>query len=304
MNQNPAYLALSHDELLARVCKADAALEACSLCPRRCGVSRKRGELGFCGIAASGHVASWGPHFGEERPLVGRFGSGTIFFSGCNLGCIFCQNWTISHGREGTVMSDAQLAKSMLDVQTMGCHNINLVTPTHQVPAILRALALAIRGGLTIPIVYNCGGYESQDTLLLLDGIVDIYMPDIKFMDSEYARRFAGAEDYPEVIRHAVRELHRQTGDLSLDSHGIARRGLLVRHLVMPGDISGTGEAMRFLSDELSVNTYVNIMDQYHPCFKARDFPEINRRITASEYKNAVRLAMQAGLRRLDGETA
>lgn len=303
MHQDPVYLALPDDELLALACKADAVLEACSLCPRRCGVNRKKGELGFCGIASEAHVASWGPHFGEERPLVGRFGSGTVFFSGCNLGCIFCQNWTISHGREGTFVSDAQLAQSMLDIQAMGCHNINLVTPTHQVPAILRALVLAIRGGLIIPIVYNCGGYESPDTLRLLEGIVDIYMPDIKFMDNEYARRYTDAEDYPVVVRHAVREMHRQTGDLSIDCHGIARRGLLVRHLVMPDNISGTGEAMRFLAEELSVNTYVNIMDQYHPCYKARDFSEINRRITASEYKNAVRLAMQAGLRRIDGET-
>lgn len=303
MHSDPAYLSLSPDELEDRARRADALMEACTLCPRNCGVNRRKNELGFCGISDAARVASWSPHFGEERPLVGRFGSGTIFLSGCNLGCVFCQNWTISHGREGSVLTDAQFAKAMLDIQAIGCHNINLVTPSHQVPAILRALVLAIRGGLRIPVVYNCGGYESIETLRLLEGIVDIYMPDIKFMDPANAGRYASAQDYPQTVKASLREMHRQVGDLTIDSRGIAVRGLLVRHLVMPDDIAGTGEALHFLAEEISIDTYVNIMDQYHPCHKAHTFPELNRRVTPAEYRSAVRLAIQAGLRRIDGET-
>jgi putative pyruvate formate lyase activating enzyme len=302
MERISSYLALSPDELFARARKADDLLLSCSLCPRTCGVNRKLGETGFCGIGGDAHVASWGPHFGEERPLVGRFGSGTIFFSGCNIGCIFCQNWTISHGREGSRLSDNQLAGVMLELQTMGCHNINLVTPTHQVPAILRALVRAVEPGLHLPLVYNCGGYESPATLGLLDGIVDIYMPDLKFMGNAQAELYAGAPDYPDVARAAVLEMHRQVGDLIIDNSGIARHGLLVRHLVMPDDIAGSSEAFSFIADELSPETYVNIMDQYHPCFRASEFPELNRRITAAEYRRAVQLAKHAGLKRIDGE--
>ncbi|HSW62470.1 MAG TPA: radical SAM protein [Dissulfurispiraceae bacterium] len=299
----PAYLCLPPDELQARAGIADAKLESCTLCPRKCGVNRKKKEIGFCGIADAAKASSWGPHFGEERLLVGRFGSGTVFLSGCNLGCIFCQNWSISHDREGKTLTDRQLAGVMLDLQAVGCHNINLVTPTHQTAAILRALVLAVDGGLTLPLVYNCGGYESIETLQLLDGVVDIYMPDVKFMDPAHAARYARAGDYPAVVRTALLEMHRQVGDMRIDSSGIARRGLLVRHLVMPGGIAGTEAVMRFLADEISVDTYVNVMDQYHPCHKACDFPEISRRVTPAEYKNAVRLAMQAGLSRIDGET-
>lgn len=302
MERISSYLALSPDELFARARKADDLLLSCSLCPRTCGINRKQDETGFCGIGSAAHVASWGPHFGEERPLVGRFGSGTIFFSGCNLGCIFCQNWSISHGREGSCLSDNQLAGVMLELQTMGCHNINLVTPTHQVPAILRALVLAVGRGLHLPLVYNCGGYESLATLHLLDGIVDIYMPDLKFMDGARAERYAEAPDYPDIARAALVEMHRQVGDLLIDSSGIARHGLLVRHLVMPDDIAGSSEAFRFIAGKLSPDTYVNIMDQYHPCYRASGFPELNRRITATEYRSAVQFAKSAGLRRIDGD--
>lgn len=303
MHHVPAYRSLPLSELQARAGAADAKLEACSLCPRACGVNRKKKEVGFCGVADAAKAASWGPHFGEERPLVGRFGSGTIFLSGCNLGCIFCQNWSISHEREGKTLTDRQLAKVMLDIQAMGCHTINFVTPTHQTAAILRALVLAVDGGLTLPLVYNCGGYESIETLRLLDGVVDIYMPDVKFMDSAHAARYAQAGDYPAVVRTALLEMHRQVGDLRIDGAGIALRGLLVRHLVMPGEIAGTEAAMLFLAEKISVDTYVNVMDQYHPCHKAYDFPELTRRISPAEYKHAVRLAMQAGLSRIDGET-
>jgi len=302
LNHIPAYLVLSSDELKYRADRADAFLNACALCPRACGVNRKNGGSGFCGIGAAASVASWGPHFGEERPLVGRFGSGTIFFSGCNLGCIFCQNWTISHGREGTILTDDRLARIMLELQTAGCHNINLVTPTHQIPAILRALVHAVEKGVILPIVYNCGGYESLETLRLLDGIVDIYLPDLKFMDGAHAKRYAEASDYPDVARAALLEMHRQVGDLVLDSSGIARHGLLVRHLVMPDDIAGSSEALRFIAGELSPDTYVNIMDQYHPCYRASEFSELNRRITPGEYRNALHLAKSAGLRRIDSD--
>ncbi len=293
---------LSSDELKYRADRADAFLNACSLCPRTCGVNRKNGESGFCGIGAAASVASWGPHFGEERPLVGRFGSGTIFFSGCNLGCIFCQNWTISHGREGTILTDDRLARIMLELQTAGCHNINLVTPTHQIPAILRALVRAVEKGLILPIVYNCGGYESLETLRLLDGIVDIYMPDLKFMDGAHAKRYAEASDYPDVARAALLEMHRQVGDLVMESSGVAQHGLLVRHLLMPDDIAGSSEALRFIAGELSPDTYVNVMDQYHPCYRAAEFPELNRRITPGEYRYALQLAKGAGLRRIDSD--
>ncbi|MBI5639471.1 MAG: radical SAM protein [Nitrospirae bacterium] len=299
----PAYLSLAKGEFNERISRAEDILSNCFLCPRQCGADRTAGETGYCRTGELPFVSSWGPHFGEERPLVGIHGSGTIFFGNCNLGCLFCQNYSISHLGEGEEISHAELAGIMLDLHKKGCHNINLVTPTHQVPAILRAVKIASDGGLSIPLVYNCGGYESMETLKILEGIVDIYMPDFKYSDRQYSAQFSDAGDYPEVARLAIKEMHRQVGDLVMDSRGIAERGLLVRHLVLPEDRAGTAEVVRFIAEEISVNTYINIMDQYHPCFKAYEHPPLDRRITRGEYNAAIELALKAGLKRIDGVT-
>jgi putative pyruvate formate lyase activating enzyme len=298
------YRTTTRDALWEKVNRAEAILKSCTLCPRKCGIDRTAGEVGFCRTADKPFVASWGPHFGEERPLVGRFGSGTIFFSRCNLGCVFCQNWTISHHGEGDEVSFERLAKVMLGLQNSGCHNINLVTPTHQMPMALRAIALAAETGLFIPIVYNCGGYESIEALKILEGVIDIYMPDFKFADPSVGLRLAKAADYPEVAKAAIREMHRQVGDLVIDDKRVAHHGLLVRHLVLPGGLAGTAEVMRFIADEISRETYVNIMDQYRPCYQASGHPLLDRRITEKEYEEAVKAAFRAGLTRIDGVTA
>ncbi|HXX80290.1 MAG TPA: radical SAM protein [Thermodesulfovibrionales bacterium] len=303
MTSGASYLALSSAKFEERVERAWEMLRRCALCPRECGVDRTAGELGFCNAGTTSIVSSWGSHFGEEKPLVGRFGSGTIFFSRCNLGCVFCQNWTISHLGEGKEISFEKLARIMRELQDSGCHNINLVTPTHQMPMILRALALAKNEGLNIPIVYNCGGYESVNALRILDGIVDIYMPDFKYSDPKIALKYSKATNYPESAKAAIREMHAQVGDLKTDERGIAIRGLLVRHLVLPGNAAGTKEVVRFIAEEISRDTYINIMNQYHPCYKASEHPSLDRRITADEYDAAVKTARDAGLRRIDGAT-
>ncbi len=245
-------------------------------------------------------ISSYFPHFGEETPLVGRYGSGTIFISYCNLLCIYCQNYEISHLGEGREVSLEEFAQMMLSLQYVGCHNINIVTPTHVVPQILAALEIAIEGGLNIPLVYNTSGYEKVETLRLLDGIVDIYMPDFKYWDSQVAKKYSHAPDYPEVARKALKEMHRQVGNLKLNSNGIAEKGLLVRHLVLPHGLAGTKEIMEFIANEISPNTYVNIMPQYRPCGKAYQDSLINRPITMTEYREAIRIALKAGLTRLD----
>jgi putative pyruvate formate lyase activating enzyme len=272
----------------------------CRLCPRQCDVDRLANEKGICRTGRAAGVSSYTPHFGEEDPLSGTNGSGTIFMTHCNLLCVFCQNWEVSHLGEGTETDSKELAGMMLYLQRRGCHNINFVTPSHVVPQILEALPAAIDAGLNIPLVYNTGGYDSVETLELLEGIFDIYMPDFKFWDPEPARKYLKAADYPEKARDAVREMHRQVGDLILDSRGIAQRGLLLRHLVMPGETAGTGEIMRFIAREVSPDTYVNIMDQYHPCGDALRYPPLDRCITDDEYENAVRTAREAGITRLD----
>ncbi|MEW6052975.1 MAG: radical SAM protein [Nitrospirota bacterium] len=299
----PSYLRLPAGSLSDKVREAEEILKDCSLCPRQCRVDRTSGGRGFCKTGAQPFISSYGPHFGEEKPLVGKFGSGTIFMGNCNLGCIFCQNYSISHLGEGTGISFEKLAGIMLSLQKQGCHNINLVTPTHQMPMMLRGIMIASEKGLSIPIVYNCGGYESLHALRILDGVVDIYMPDFKYFDPAMASKYSDAEDYPETVMAAVREMHRQVGDLLIDDKGIAVKGLLVRHLVLPEGIAGTAGVVQFLADEISQNTYINIMDQYHPCYKAFDNPPLNRRITAKEYTDAVNLAIKAGLRRIDGIT-
>ncbi|MEW6602805.1 MAG: radical SAM protein [Nitrospirota bacterium] len=296
-----SYLKLSRKELKEKVLRAETILKSCTLCPRACKVDRTSGDKGFCKTGDRPLVSSFNPHFGEEAPLVGSRGSGTIFFSRCNLGCLFCQNWTISHLGEGKEISFDALADIMIVLQNeYGCHNINFVTPTHQVPMILRSLEIAIDNGLKVPLVYNCGGYEALETLKILDGIIDIYMPDFKYADPEPARMYSKAEDYPETAKAAIREMHRQVGDLVINERGIALRGLLVRHLVLPEGLAGTEEVARFLAEEISPNTYTNIMAQYYPCYKAAGHPPLDRRITNSEFRKAVMAARKAGLKRLD----
>ncbi len=282
------------------IARAALWMKKCTLCPRLCAVDRMAGETGFCRTGRRAVVASYGPHYGEERPLVGTKGSGTIFFSHCNLFCVFCQNYDISHGGQGTPAEPSDIAEIMLALQRHGCHNINFVTPSHVIHPILEALAIAVEKGLRIPLVYNCGGYERVSALKLLDGIVDIYMPDFKFWDAEAARELCDAPDYPERARAGIREMHRQVGDLVLDGGGVAQRGLLVRHLVMPNGLAGTPEIARFLAEEISPGTYVNVMDQYHPCAAASGNRAINRRITAEEFQGALDAALKAGLTRLD----
>lgn len=276
-------------------------LLSCDICPRKCKVNRIEGEKGYCKTGVKAMVSSFGPHFGEESPLVGYSGSGTIFFTNCNLGCLFCQNYDISHLGYGEETDEKDLALIMLKLKKMGCHNINFVTPTHVIPQIIKALSFAIEGGLDLPLVYNTGGYDSVETLRLLKGIFDIYMPDFKYSDPKVAKKYSNAEDYPEVVKKALKEMHNQVGDLVLDEKGIAKRGLLIRHLVLPENLAGTKDAMQFISEELSPNSYVNVMEQYRPEFKAKNFSVLNRRITKDEYLSAIRLAKDARLRRLDG---
>jgi putative pyruvate formate lyase activating enzyme len=270
------------------------------LCPRHCGVNRLAGENGKCRITRQAVISSYGPHFGEESPLVGRHGSGTIFFTYCNLRCAFCQNYAISQLGEGWAVDKEELAKMMLSLQAKGCHNINLVSPTHVVPYILEALELAVGMGLYLPLVYNSGGYDSVETLELLDGIIDIYMPDMKYSDDKTAEQLSGIKDYPKVNKAAIKEMHRQVGDLQLDEQGIAQRGLLVRHLVLPNRLAGTEEIVAFLAHEVSTNTYLNIMAQYHPCHKAFDIPQLSRPVSKQEFNEAIDLAHRQGLNRLD----
>lgn len=287
-------------ELNDRTNKVWDLLDSCSLCPRRCGINRLRGEVGKCRTGRRAVVSSYGPHFGEEAPLVGRHGSGTIFFTHCNLRCIFCQNYTISQLGEGEAVTAEELARMMLSLQARGCHNINLVSPTHVVPQILESLEIAVAQGLSLPIVYNSGGYDSVETLELLDGVIDIYMPDMKYSDEKIAEQLSGVKGYPAMNRDAIKEMHRQVGDLQIDEKGIALRGLLVRHLVLPHGLAGTSEVVNFLAREISPNTYLNVMAQYRPCHKAFENPRLTRPLSKGEFLEAVELARRAGLHRLD----
>ena len=275
-------------------------LEECCVCPRQCGTNRLAGESGKCRITNRVMVSSYGPHFGEEAPLVGMHGSGTIFFTYCNLRCVFCQNYTISQLGEGSETGREELARMMLSLQARGCHNINLVTPTHVVPYILDALELAASMGLYLPLVYNSGGYDSLETLKLLDGVVDIYMPDMKYSDEKTAEQLSGIKDYPRVNKAAIKEMHRQVGDLQINEQGVAQRGLLVRHLVLPSQLAGTRDVVRFLAEEISTDTYLNIMAQYRPCHKAYNTRSLSRPLLREEFQEAIVLAHQQGLNRLD----
>ncbi len=297
-----AYLKLLRTgKLEHRARSAAEHMKSCDLCARGCHVNRLLSTKGAaCRTGERAVVHSYGPHHGEERPLVGRYGSGTIFFSWCNLRCVFCQNWDISHKGRGQEISAEELAAMMLELQKMGCHNINLVSPSHVVAPILAALVVAAKNGLHLPLVYNTGGYDSPQALALLDGVIDIYMPDMKFADSEVARRHLGAPDYAEVNRAAVKEMHRQVGDLVLDENGIARRGLLVRHLVLPENLAGTDRILSFIAHEISTETYLNLMDQYRPCYRADEYPPLDRRPSGAEFREAVLLTKKYGLLRLD----
>jgi putative pyruvate formate lyase activating enzyme len=271
-------------------------LESCELCPRRCKVNRIKDERGFCGIGAKAVVSSEGPHYGEESVLVGKAGSGTIFFAGCNLGCVFCQNYDISQLRHGNELEIEDMVNIMLQLQARGCVNINFVTPTHVVPHIIESVFLARERGLTIPVVYNCGGYESVGSLQLLEGIIDIYMPDAKYLKPDSSKEYSSAHNYPDVMKLALREMHRQVGDLEVKG-GVATRGLLVRHLVMPGNVASSKEIIDFIVNEVSENTFINIMEQYRPAYNAHYYPEINRPVTQQEFSKVYEYAKSQGLR-------
>lgn len=297
--QYPSYLNLSKNKWQKRIEKALALLQKCEVCPRKCGSNRLKDERGFCRVGRYAIVASWHPHFGEEAPLVGRGGSGTIFFAHCNLSCVYCQNFDISQIGFGKEMDKEDLARIMVDLQEKGCYNINFVTPSHVVPQILESLPLAIKQGLRVPLIYNTSSYDRVKTLKLLRGIIDIYMPDVKYAAKVVARRYSLVEDYPKIMKKAVKEMWKQVGDLEIDEQGIARRGLLVRHLVLPENLAGTRKIMEFLVKEISPNTFLNIMDQYQPYFKTEQYPEINRSLRQKEYEEAVKMAKEVGLKRL-----
>jgi putative pyruvate formate lyase activating enzyme len=299
MSYIPSYINLCKTgELHKRISVLTDMLTQCRICPRQCKVNRLQGELGFCRAGDKLMISSAFSHFGEEAPLVGHMGSGTIFLTHCNLRCVFCQNHDISHQGQGEAVTSEQMAAYMVALQQRGCHNINFVTPTHYAPQIIAALPYAIDRGLRIPLVYNCGGYESLEGIKLLDGIIDIYMPDVKWSDSAAAEKYAQAPDCPAVVKEVLKEMHRQVGDLQISEAGVAERGLLIRHLVMPAGVAGTREIMHYIATELSPHAYVNIMSQYRPEYRAGEFPELNRRITYAEYHEAIACAHDEGLYR------
>ena len=295
MTGEAGYVRLGADELRRRAAAASKLLAPCRLCPRECGVDRLQDQHGACATGAVPIVASWGPHFGEEPVLVGPGGSGTIFFSGCNLDCVYCQNAGISQEVHGGAAPPDRLAAVMLALQRSGCANINLVSPSHVVPAVLRALSLAVADGLELPLVYNTGGYDSLETLALLAGVVDVYMPDMKYADPMVGLRLSSVPDYPQRNWAAVLAMHRQVGDLTTD-RGVAEKGLLVRHLVLPGGLSGTAMVTAFVAERVSPRTAFNLMSQYHPCHLANQYPPLNRRLTAEEWRGARQLTLAAGL--------
>ncbi len=297
----PAYLKLlEKGDFKDRIAEAHAHLSLCDCCALACGVDRLAGALGTCKTGKLARVSNYGPHFGEENPLRGSRGSGTIFFTRCNLRCQYCQNHDISQTDAGYEVEPEELAAMMLDLQERGCHNINLVTPSHVVPQILAGVWAAAKAGLKIPLVYNTGGYDSSEMLRLLDGIIDIYMPDMKYADANIAQQFSKIANYPQVNQSAVKEMHRQVGDLQIDARRIAVRGLLVRHLILPNNLAGTDQIVQFLAGEISTETYLNLMAQYQPEFRAYQFPNLNRRISSVEYQQAFNWAQEAGLMRLD----
>ena len=297
----PAYIKTFEKGLLQEKIKiAHNLLRPCNLCPRKCRVDRLSGETGVCKTAQQAWVSSYNPHFGEEAPLVGKHGSGTIFFTHCNLMCLFCQNFDISHEGCGQKVSNEELAAIMLALQQQKCHNINFVTPSHVVPQILAALEIAVQQGLCVPLVYNSGGYDLPSTLRLLEGVFDIYMPDFKFWDPQVAENACQAADYAKVACMALKEMHRQVGDLITDDAGVARQGLLIRHLVLPGGMAGTRKIMRFIAREISTRSYVNIMSQYRPCGRAAEISGLNAFLSPADYRTALQEAKEEGITRLD----
>lgn len=294
----PMYLeTLTPIELKERSDKLNELLKECRLCPNECLADRVKGETGDCNSTDEVMISSYGPHYGEEPPLTGTLGSGTIFFTNCNLACQFCQNYDISQLGRGTSVSIDELARIMIGLQNSGCHNINFVTPTHFTPQIVDALIVAINKGLQLPLVYNCGGYESVETLKLLEGIFDIYMPDIKYSKNETAVKYSHIKNYWDVVRFAVKEMHRQVGNLKINKRGIAQRGLLIRHLILPNNIAGSKEVIDFIAGEISYDTYLNLMDQYYPSYKAGNYKELNRRISKEEYYEIIDYAKKYELR-------
>ncbi|MBF0119308.1 MAG: radical SAM protein [Desulfobacterales bacterium] len=297
----PAYLkTINAGRMAEKIKNAFEILASCSLCPRKCRVDRLSGETGVCKTAYKAYVSSYNAHFGEESPLVGQYGSGTIFFTHCNLMCNFCQNYEISHEGDGKEITVHQLAKIMIVLQESGCHNINFVTPTHVVPMILSSVEIAARMGLNVPLIYNTSGYETLETIKLIEGVFDIYMPDFKFWGWEIAEATCKARDYPEVARRAIIEMHRQVGNLVINDSGIAVRGLLIRHLVLPNNFAGTRQIMRFIVNEISPDSYVNIMPQYRPCGKAHEIKALCNNLSKKEYEEAVKAAKDEGISRFD----
>ena len=290
------YSKLSYDQLKEKADKLRAIYKNCVLCPWDCRIDRTAGKLGVCKSSDKVKVSSAAPHFGEEPMISGTKGSGTIFFSNCNLRCTYCQNYQISQEGLGNEITDDALAGLMLDLQKKGCHNINLVSPTHYLPNIVSALGIAIQKGLNIPIVYNSNGYEKTETLEILDGLIDIYLPDIKYSKNDVAVKLSNAPKYVEYNKAALKEMYRQVGNLELDSNSIAVKGLLIRHLVLPNDLAGSQKSFQFLASELSKDVHIGIMAQYKPCFKATDDPDLGRKINSNEYRRALRLAKEAGL--------
>lgn len=291
---------LQSGELIKRVVEANQHLTICDVCAWGCPVDRTAGQVGVCRTGMRARISSYGAHLGEENPLRGWRGSGTIFFNRCNLRCQYCQNHAISQTDSGDELEPEEIAEIMLSLQAAGCHNINFVSPSHVVPQILAAVLIAAQAGLHIPLVYNTGGYDSLAMLHLLDGVIDIYMPDMKYSEARLARQYSNVRNYPQINQAAVREMHRQVGDLVINERGLAVRGLLIRHLVLPNDLAGTADIVHFLAEEISKDTYLNLMDQYRPDYNARQIPELDRRLTGDEYIRAVRQAHSVGLNRLD----
>lgn len=296
-----SYLSLSKELLKEKIEQALLVLESCHLCALKCGAKRLNNIKGLCRSGRNAIISGYGSHYGEEKILVGKNGSGTIFFSNCNLNCVFCQNYDISHFGEGTEVTAEKLGKIMIRLQNAGCHNINLVSPTHFVPQILEALLTAVKLGLKVPLVYNSGGYDNVDILKILDGVVKIYMPDIKFGEDSPGKVYLGVKNYFTTAKQAIKEMHRQVGDLVLDQRGLALEGLLVRHLVLPNNLAQSDAVLSFLAEEISLNTYINIMDQYYPAHQAFTYEELNRRITQKEYKKVLSLAAKLGFKNIIG---
>lgn len=304
MKLYPSYLNLGTKELEKRIEKTKKLEDPCVICPRRCKAHRLKTnlkKLGFCLAKDKAKIYSYHPHFGEESCLVGESGSGTIFFSSCNLACVYCQNWEISQQRLGKEVTKEELAQMMIDLQELGCHNINFVSPTPYVPQILEALPLAIKKGLKIPLVYNTGGYDLVETLKLLEGIIDIYMPDIKYSDNKAGLKYSKVPNYWTQAKKALKEMHRQVGDLIIEK-GIAKKGLLIRHLILPNNIAGSKEILKFIASEISIHSFLNIMDQYYPANQAYKFPELSRKISIKEFQEIINYAKKLGFYRFDQE--